>query len=152
MSAIADNCKHQAKESRQLATLGGMGTLTHLSPGEFSLQFNSFLGRVVEDGLNGRLTARWAEKNMPPERKKEYWHKLLTNKQSLTTEDISLIADWLDVSPFVFVDAVKTNDLDLVRAVSSWMDDDLLDANEEERRRRGDMALAALRRKRYGTE
>lgn len=99
-----------------------MGSKSHLTPRAYSLRFNRFLERVIVEQKGGRAEARWAEVNMPgpPDgRGKDYWAKLLKGKQAMTTEDISLVADWLDVSPMTFVRAVHEDDIALVAPPSN---------------------------------
>lgn len=120
-----------------------MGAKSHLTPGEFSQQFNDFLKRVVL-AKGGRPTARWAQAHMPDDRKKDYWHKIINGTQAMTTEDISVVARWLDVSPFDFVRAVRENNLTLVN-VSGGTDPGVLSPEEEQSAREA-FGLAARRR------
>ena len=115
-----------------------MGSTSHLTPGEYSLTFNDFLLKVVVT-QGGVPTARWAEINMPSARGKSYWEKLLKKTQSMTTEDIALIASWLEMDPFVFVRAVRTDDIHLVPKfaqlpVSGSEDDGITPISIEEER------------------
>jgi len=139
MYAIADKRKPKDAACLQFGTLALMGSLSHLSPGDYSRTYNTFLAKVVE-AKQGRTTARWAERNMPKVRGKAYWEKLLRGIQAMTTEDIGVIADWLNMDPFLFIRAVKEDNLHLVpefkklRIVSSSPDDGFtqLPDNEEE--------------------
>ena len=124
-----------------------MGSKSHLTPGEFSQTFNDFLRRVVE-AQDGRPTERWAEANMPKERGRSYWGKLLAGTQAMTTEDIYLVARWLNIGPFDFVRAVRENDLvaALVGSSSDTFNPAVLTATQLEALRQAQMDLAAKRR------
>lgn len=120
-----------------------MGTTSHLTPGDFSKSFSAFLRRVIE-AQGGRPTERWAEANMPASRGRTYWGKLLNGTQAMTTEDISVLAQWLGVKPFEFIRGVRENDLSLVGVGGSGDDEpQVLSAEEEQRLRKNALDLAA---------
>lgn len=106
-----------------------MGRISHLTPAEFSRQFNAMLRQVVaaKGGASGRsvagVSARWAGDNITG-RKKDYWAKLFVDGAAMTTEDIALVAKWLGVSPFEFVRAVREDNIELLLAVGGSTHDD----------------------------
>jgi hypothetical protein len=121
-----------------------MGSKSHLKPGEYSRKFNDFLVKLVA-AQDGRPTARWAERNLPSERGKDYWQKLFDARQAMTTEDIALLARWMGVSPITFVRAAHAGDVSLL-GVSGLGDTDpleVLTAAQEEELRSHAVALAA---------
>ncbi|MGH3703767.1 MAG: hypothetical protein ACRDT9_03980 [Agromyces sp.] len=68
----------------------------------FALQLGEYLWHLVEaDG--GDRTGRHLSRVLNGERARDYCGKLLDGSSAMNTNDIALIADWLEISPYEFI-------------------------------------------------
>lgn len=128
-----------------------MGRTSHTTPAEFSKKFNDLLRQVVvarggaSDVAKTGVSVRWAEEHIGG-RGRTYWNRLFDDATAMTTEDIALVSDWLGVSPFEFVRAVREGNADLV--VGGSTDDDaevLMMPSRKEKEIRQSAPIAANR-------
>ena len=88
-----------------------MGKTSHLEPGSFASHINGYLWSLIADEADA--SGRWLERATGGVRKKDYWKKITDNTQAMTTNDIHVVADLFDISPYEFV-----------RNAREWRDDE----------------------------
>lgn len=77
-----------------------------LEPGTFASQLGAYTWHLV-DQARGDQSGRWLAKRT--DRSSEYWRKILTGNQAMTTNDIQIIAELFEVNPY-----------QLIRDAMSW--------------------------------
>lgn len=71
-----------------------------LTPTPFATQLSSYLAHLVTEA-GGDMSGRWLSARI--DRSRDYCRKILNVVQAMTTNDIALVADLFDVSPYQFV-------------------------------------------------
>lgn len=108
-----------------------------LEPMTFARELGEYLWHLV-DSERGDRSGRWLAARA--DRSSGYWEKILNLRQAMTTNDIAIIANLFNVSPYQFIrDARSWNENLTGLNVSGMTDDELSNLDLSQ----GQVALAA---------
>lgn len=83
-----------------------MGSISHNAPQRFAEQLRSYLWAQIEHEADS--SGRWLEKKTDGARSREYWRKVTSGVQAMTTNDVEVIAVAVfEQSPYDFIRAAR---------------------------------------------
>jgi hypothetical protein len=78
-----------------------------MEPYAFSEDLNAYLKKVLKDHDRTDLSGRWLDALTNGARSYDYWSKIVKNTRAMTTNDIQVLAEAFDVTPYAWVQSAR---------------------------------------------
>lgn len=83
-----------------------MGRISHLPPRRFAEELRAYLWAQIEpEGADA--SGRWLEARTGGARSRDYWRKITSGAQAMTTNDVEVLAGLFDQSPYDFIRSAR---------------------------------------------